>query len=58
MPDTAGVCISVNMKPNTVLKLLPGKHVIVFKTSKNVSIINIDNVILIGVSFQQSSVIH
>ena len=47
-----------HMKSNTVLKFLPGKCVVFFNTSKNVSIINMDNVTLTGVSYQQSSVIH
>ena len=47
-----------SVKSNTVLKFLPGQHVVLFNTSKNISITNVDNITLTGVSDQQSSVIH
>ena len=47
-----------HMKSNTVLKFLLGQHVVLFNTSKNISITNMDNITLTGVSDQQNSVIH
>ena len=47
-----------HMKSNTVLKFLPGKHVVLFNTSKSISIKGMDNITLTGVGGQQSSVIH
>ena len=47
-----------HMKSNTVLKFLPGKHVVLFNTSKTISIKGMDNITLTGVGGQQSSVIH
>ena len=47
-----------HVESNTVLKFLPGKHMILFATSQNISVMNVDNVTLTGVSDHQSSVIH
>ena len=41
-----------------MLEFLPGKHVLLFTTSKSISIINVVNVTLIGLSDHQSSIIH
>ena len=46
------------VESNTVLKFLPGKHMLQFTAGRNISIINVVNVTLTGVSGQQSSVIH
>ena len=45
------------VESNTVLKFLPGKHMLAFTTSTNISIINVFNVTLTGASDHQSSVI-
>ena len=46
------------VESNTVLKFLPGKHILQFTAGRNISIINVVNVTLTGVSDQQSSLIH
>ena len=46
------------VESNTVLKFLPGKHMLQFTTGRNISIRNVFNVTLTGVSGQQSSLIH
>ena len=47
-----------HVESNTVLKFLPGKHILQFTAGRNISIINVVNVTLTGVSGQQSSVIY
>ena len=46
------------VESNTVLKFLPGKHMLQFTTGRNISIMNVFNVTLTGVSGQHGSVIH
>ena len=46
------------VESNTVLRFLPGKHMLLFTTSTSISIIDVFNVTLTGASDQQSSVIH
>ena len=46
------------VESNTVLKFLPGKHMLQFTAGRSISIINVVNVTLTGVSGQQNSVIH
>ena len=46
------------VESNTTLKFLPGNHVILFATRTNISVMDVVNVTLTGVSDQQSSVIH
>ena len=46
------------VESNTMLKFLPGNHVLIFPTSKSLIVKDVDNVTLTGVSDQQSSVIH
>ena len=46
------------VESNTVLKFLPGKHIIPSTTRKFLSIRDVVNVTLTGVSDQQNSVIH
>ena len=46
------------VESNTVLKFLPGNHVLWFATNKSIIIRNVDNVTLTGVNNQQSSEIH
>ena len=46
------------VESNTVLKFLPGKYMLPFTTSKHISIVDVVNVTLTGVSDQQRSVIH
>ena len=46
------------VESNTVLKFLPGNHLILFATSQNISVINVVNVTLTGVNGQQSSSIY
>ena len=46
------------VESNTTLKFLPGNHVILFATRMNISIMDVVNVTLTGVSDHQSSVIH
>ena len=47
-----------HVESNTVLKFLPGNHMLFFNTSKHLLILDVDNVTLTGVSDHQSSVIH
>ena len=47
-----------HVESNTVLKFLSGNHVILFNTAKHISIVDVINVTLTGVSDQQSSVIY
>ena len=47
-----------HVESNTVLKFLPGNHVLLFATNKRIIIRNVENVTLTGVSDQQSSLIH
>ena len=46
------------VESNTVLKFLPGRYVLPFNTSKHISIVDVVNVTLTGVTDQQRSVIH
>ena len=46
------------VESNTVLKFLPGKHMILLATSQNISVMDVENVTLTGVNGQQSSVSH
>ena len=46
------------VESNTVLKFLPGNHMILFATSQNISVINVVNVTFTGVNGQQSSSIY
>ena len=43
---------------NTVLKFLPGKHMLLFAINKSLTILDVVNITLTGVSDHQSSVIH
>ena len=47
-----------HVESNTTLEFLPGNHVISFATSQNISVMDVENVTLTGVSGQQSSLIH
>ena len=47
-----------HVESNTVLKFLPGNHVLLFATSQNISAMDVVNVTLTGVSDQQSSIIY
>ena len=47
-----------HLQSNTVLKFLPGKHVLLSSTNKYIFTMDTVNVTLTGVSDQQSSVIH
>ena len=46
------------LESNTVLKFLPGKHMILFAPSQNISVMHVVNVTLTGVSDHQSSSIY
>ena len=46
------------VESNTVLKFLPGNYVILFATKTSISVMDVDNVTLTGVSDHRSSVIN
>jgi len=47
-----------HVESNTVLEFLPGNHMLLFATKTNISIMDVVNITLTGVSDQQNSVIH
>ena len=47
-----------HVESNTVLKFLPGNYVILFATKTSISVMDVDNVTLTGVSDHRSSVIN
>ena len=47
-----------HIESNTVLKFLPGNHMLFFNTSKHLLMLDVDNVTLTGVSGQHGSVFH
>lgn len=46
------------VESNTVVKFLPGKHILAFSINKSIALLDVVNITLTGVSDQQSSVIH